>query len=111
MTTETLQLPPSILNVLARRGMTTPERIEAFLNPSLEALASPHAFDQMQIAVDRLLAAVQAEQPIAVYADRDVDGLTGLAILVRTLRTLGGTVVWGSPVNGRGVERDVIEKL
>src|SRR5436189_237191 len=107
---ETLQLPPSIAEVLARRGIETADQAAAFLNPSLDHLESPHAFGQMSTAVERLLAAVRTEQPIAIYADRDVDGLSGLAILVRTLRTLGGTVVWGSPVKGRGLERDVLER-
>jgi single-stranded-DNA-specific exonuclease len=108
---EALNLPASIAEILLQRGVDTPEKAEAFLNPSLEHLASPHTFDQMQIAVDRLLRAVRTEQPIAIYADRDVDGLTGLAVLVRTLRTLGGHVVWGSPMKGRGLEREVLERL
>jgi single-stranded-DNA-specific exonuclease len=104
-------LPRSIAHVLARRGFDTPEKIEALLNPSLSHLESPHAFADMPIAVSRLLEAVQAEQPIAIYADRDVDGLSGLAVLVRSLRSLGGRVIWGSPVKGRGLERAVLEKL
>ena len=104
-------LPPSLVEVLARRGMTTAEKIESFLNPSLDQLASPHVFGQMKTAVDRLLLAVKQEQPIAIYADRDVDGLTGLAVLARSLRTLGAEVVWGSPMKGRGVDRTVLERL
>ena len=111
MTLAARSLPASIARVLDGRGIVTDEAIGSFLSPSLDRLVSPHAFSQMQMAVDRLLAAIKADQPIAVYADRDVDGLTGLTVLVRTLRTLGATVIWGSPVRGRGVERDVIEKL
>jgi single-stranded-DNA-specific exonuclease len=106
-----LQLPRSITEVLAARGLAHSEAIDALLNPSLDRLASPHAFLDMQIAVDRLLAAVRAEEPIAIYADRDVDGLTGLAVLARTLRSLGGIAFWGSPQKGRGVEREVLERL
>src|SRR4051812_40229155 len=106
-----IALPPSIEQVLAQRGFDTPEKIDALLNPSLNHLESPHAFADMAIAVRRLLDAVQAEQPIAIYADRDVDGLSGLAVLVRSLRSLGGRVVWGSPVKGRGLERAVLERL
>ncbi len=108
---EAHHLPASIAQVLLGRGVTTSEQADHFLNPSLDRLVSPHAFDQMQIAVDRLLVAIRAEEPIAIYADRDVDGLTGLAILTRSLRTLGAQVVWGSPVQGRGVERAVLERL
>ena len=55
--------------------------------------------------------AVDAEQPIGIYADRDVDGLTGLAILVRSLRALGGKIHWANPLKGRGVERAGLESL
>ncbi len=108
---EALKLPRSIADVLIQRGLDTPEKAGAFLDPSLDRLGSPHLFGQMQIAVERLLTAVRAEQPVAIYADRDVDGLAGLAVLVRTLRSLGGTVIWGSPVKGRGLEREVLERL
>ena len=106
-----LQLPPSIAQVLWHRGIRTEQEATAFLSPALEQLGSPHAFPQMTRAVDRLLKAVRAEEPIAIYADRDVDGLTGLAILARTLRSVGGQVIWGSPVKGRGLERPVLERL
>jgi single-stranded-DNA-specific exonuclease len=71
----------------------------------------PERFPQMVQAVDRLRGALKQEQPIAIYADRDVDGLTGLAILARTLRTLGGSVHWGSPLKGRGLAHDVLQDL
>lgn len=103
------EFPPSLQRVLKSRGFDA--NLDAFLNPTLEHLASPHQFGQMEAAVQRLLLAVRLEQPVAIYADRDVDGLTGLAILVRTLRSLGGQAVWGSPTKGRGVDRDVLEKL
>ena len=65
----------------------------------------------MDKAVNRLRHAIRAEEPIAIYADRDVDGLSGLAIIARSLRTLGANVSWGSPLEGRGVERAVLETL
>jgi len=104
-------LPPSLVQVLHGRGFATPESIEAFLAPSLDALSSPDAFPDMEAAVGCLRTAIKDEQPIAIYADRDVDGLSGLAILLRTLRTLGAQVIWGSPLKGRGVERAILESL
>lgn len=65
----------------------------------------------MEQAVARLLAAIDREEPIGLYADRDVDGLAGLTLLVRTLRTLGGRVHWACPVLGRGVEHAALERL
>src|SRR5438128_794241 len=102
-------LHPSLLQVLSRRGYKTQVAIDQFLSPSLEL--SPFSITDMDKAVERLRRAIRQEEPIALYADRDVDGLTGLAILVRSLRTLGAQVVWGSPINGRGLQRSVLETL
>jgi len=105
------RLPPSLIQVLNNRGFRTAEQLAAFLSPLLESLASPDAFPHMGAAIKCLREAIRLEEPIAIYADRDVDGLSGLAILLRTLRTLGGHVHWGSPLQGRGLERAVLEDL
>jgi single-stranded-DNA-specific exonuclease len=102
-------LPPSLLQVLHRRGHQTPAQIDQILMPSLDL--SPFSVTDMDKAVERLRLAIRREEPIALYADRDVDGLSGLAILVRSLRTLGANTFWGSPLQGRGLERPVLETL
>lgn len=104
-------LPPSIQQLLRSRGFETEAQIEALLSPALSSLASPDVFSHMEVAVKRLLKAIQQEETIAIYADRDVDGLTGLAILIRSLRTLGAQVIWGSPLKGRGLDHGVLEDL
>ena len=102
-------LPPSLLRVLHRRGYKTEDHINRFLAPPLHL--APFSITDLSKAVERLRQAIRREEPIALYADRDVDGLSGLAILVRSLRTLGANVVWGSPLEGRGLERSVLETL
>jgi single-stranded-DNA-specific exonuclease len=102
-------LPPSLLRVLHRRGYATEDRIHRLLAPPLQL--SPFSITDLTKAVDRLRQSIRREEPIALYADRDVDGLSGLAILVRSLRTLGANVVWGSPLGGRGLARSVLETL
>jgi single-stranded-DNA-specific exonuclease len=102
-------LHPSLVHVLDGRGYKTRTAIDQFLSPSLDL--SPFSVTQMDKAVERIRHAIRQEEPIALYADRDVDGLSGLAILVRSLRTLGASVVWGSPLEGRGLERAVLKTL
>ena len=102
-------LHSSLLDVLRRRGYHTQAHVEQLLAPSLAL--SPFVIPDMEKAVARLREAIRREEPIGLYADRDVDGLSGLAILVRSLRTLGGKVSWGSPLCGRGVERAVLQTL
>jgi single-stranded-DNA-specific exonuclease len=103
------ELPPSLLQVLRARGFTTPAAIEQLLTPSLDLRS--YDVPDMGKAVERLREAIRKEEPIAIYADRDVDGLSGMAILARSLKTLGAIVHWGSPLHGRGVERAVLETL
>jgi single-stranded-DNA-specific exonuclease len=102
-------LHPSILQVLHRRGFRTQAQIDQVLLPSLDLAF--FSITDMDKAVDRIRKAIRVEESIAIYADRDVDGLSGLAILVRSLRTLGAKVEWGSPLQGRGLERAVLETL
>src|SRR4051812_26574845 len=111
MTAAAKSFLPSIESILRRRGVESALERDALLTPALDQLGAPDLFPQMAQAVQRLLQAIQREEPIALYADRDVDGLTGLAILARSVRTLGGQVVWGNPLSGRGVERAVLETL
>lgn len=103
------ELPPSLVQVLYHRGYKTPESIQQLIAPELPRNAFP--IPELAKAVERLRPVIDDEGPIAIYADRDVDGLTGLAILARTLKTLGAQVHWGSPLNGRGLQRDVLSSL
>jgi len=102
-------LPPSLRKVLQARGYTTSEGIDRLLQPPLDLPS--FTVPDMGKAVERLRAIIQAEDAVAIYADRDVDGLSGMAILARTLKTLGARVHWGSPLHGRGLERAVLERL
>jgi len=106
-----IALPPSLLQLLHTRGIRSEDDRTSWLAPSLQNLSHPDRYPDMPKAVAWLRAAVDAEQPIAIYADRDVDGITGLTILVRSLRTLGGNVIWGNPAAGRGLQRPILEKL
>ena len=81
-----------LAGILLRRGITTPEAAERFLNPRLKTLADPFVLPQMQEAVERILAAVDRRESIALYGDYDVDGVTSLALLSALLQAYGATV-------------------
>ncbi len=72
--------------LLARRGLTAPEAIDAFLRPHPSALADPFRMADMGRAVDRLAAAHRRREPVAIHRYRDIDGLTSTAILARAER-------------------------
>jgi single-stranded-DNA-specific exonuclease len=80
---------PTLARVLARRGVD-PGNATDFLNPSLrDLLPDPMVLRDMGPAADRMLAALRARQPVAVFADYDVDGATSAALVIRWLRALG----------------------
>ena len=81
--------PPLLAAVLAARGMDTPEQADAFLNIGPEALYDPMALRDMDKAVSRIRAAMEADEPVAVFGDYDVDGITSTCLLTDYLRRRG----------------------
>ncbi len=75
--------------LLIGRGFASPAAAESYLQPRLKTLADPLRLPAMPAAVDRLLAAIDGGERIALYGDYDVDGVTSLALLARVLRAYG----------------------
>ena len=68
----------------------------------------------MEIAVERIRAAVERGARICVHGDYDVDGICATALAVLVLRELGADVVWHLPSRfeeGYGVSRDTLARL
>lgn len=86
-------LPDPLARVLAARGMTDPDEVRAFLRPTFDSLHDPRLLPDMEAAVDRILAAVEAEETILVHGDYDADGMCATALAVRGLRRLGARAV------------------
>jgi single-stranded-DNA-specific exonuclease len=77
--------------VLAARGLIDPTTASLFLQPKLTQLHDPSLIPDLDRAAERLLAALRADEPIVIYGDYDVDGVTGTAILFHMLRALKPT--------------------
>ncbi len=106
-----LQISPTAASVLVNRGMDTPEAARDFLNPSIEGLHNPFLLPDIYPAVDRIRAAVDRKEKILVYGDRDVDGVTSICVMVRTLVALGADVAWYIPSDeGYGLHNDIIKR-
>ncbi len=82
-------VPPLLAPLLARRGVGDAAAAEAFLTPRREHLHDPFALFGMSGAVERLLAARQRGERIAVVGDYDVDGVTATALLLAVFRACG----------------------
>jgi single-stranded-DNA-specific exonuclease len=77
-----------VSRILAARGITRDDEIDAFLGPKLTHLHDPSLIPDMDRAVGRILAALDRREAITIYGDYDVDGITAAAILFHTLRHL-----------------------
>lgn len=77
---------PMLAQLLANRGLTRPEDIRAFLNLQDYQPTSGWELPDMEAAVQRILKAVETQEPILIYGDFDVDGITGTSVLYETLK-------------------------
>ena len=85
-------MPKLLHALLIERGITSAAEAEAFLHPDETLLHDPLLLPDMDKAVARLRAALEAGGRICVYGDYDVDGITAAAILYLHLRSLGANV-------------------
>lgn len=90
--TGSLSLPDALAGLLVARGHATEAAARRYLRPALEHLHDPLAIAGMTTAVARIAEAVRAGERILVHGDYDVDGICSTALVVRTLRALGGDV-------------------
>lgn len=111
---QAIGIPAIIARILGQRGLGTPEQARAFLKPELSQLHDPAAMPGLIQAADRLVAAARAAEPIVIYGDYDVDGITGSAILWQALRLADANVRVYVPhrlEEGYGLNLEAVEKL
>src|SRR5205814_843738 len=109
-----LGVPAALGRVLWARGYREQAEAERFLEPRFEHLPNPFELKGIDAAVSRLQRALLQGEPICVYGDYDVDGVTSTALLVSVLRRLGGSVDFYVPqrlVEGYGLNVQALEKL
>jgi single-stranded-DNA-specific exonuclease len=92
---EELELSEPVAVTLVRRGYRTPELARAFL--AADESHPPAAFEGMELVVERVRETIAADRRITIHGDFDVDGVCATAVMVKTLRDLGGEVDWFIP--------------
>jgi len=80
-----------IARLLFRKGFSTAEEVQAFLQPRLKSLSDPFLVPKMDAAVSRIFAALDRHERIALFGDYDVDGVTSLALMAETLQAYGAS--------------------
>lgn len=105
---------PLVAELLARKGITTPDAALAFLNPRYYRPTPPLELPDAGRAVERLARAIREHQPVVVWGDFDVDGQTATAIMFSALHTLGASVRFYVPhrqEESRGLNLPALKEL
>lgn len=82
-------LPQILEKLLVSRGFINRELVDDFINPDIKSLSDPMLLLNMDKAVTRLLKAFREDEKICIYADFDLDGTSGLALLLTGIKKLG----------------------
>lgn len=107
-----LRISPLLAQCILNRGLSDRAAISAFLQPRLKDLSDPCLLPGMGAAVDRLFRARARQEPLVIFGDYDVDGVTSTALLLEVLRALGWPVNGYLPHRmdeGYGLGRDAVE--
>ena len=90
-------LPEPLARTLALRGITTFDGAKLFFRPDLAHVHDPFLMKDMDVAVDRVIQAIENKERVLVYGDYDVDGTTATALMVSFLRDNGVDSVYFIP--------------
>jgi single-stranded-DNA-specific exonuclease len=84
-----LKAPKLFAQCLLNRGHLTAEEALRFLDPKLSSLSDPFLLPNMEVAVERLFEARERAEPLVIFGDYDVDGITSTALLSEFFSALG----------------------
>ncbi len=79
----------AVSTLLARRGFSDDTGLDRFLSAGAGALHDLRRMTDADLALDRIDAALEADERIAIWGDYDADGMTAIAVWVTALRRLG----------------------
>jgi single-stranded-DNA-specific exonuclease len=107
-----LNLLPLLAQCLLNRDLCAPDGICRFLQPRLKNLSDPFLLPNMSAAVERLFRSRQADEPVVIFGDYDVDGVSSTALLFEVLSSLHWNVCYYLPhriEEGYGLSRQALE--
>jgi len=107
-----LKILPLLAQCLLNRGLSDVAVINGFLQPRLKNLLDPFLLPDLAKAVDRLFRARQQKEPLTIFGDYDVDGVTSVCLLLEVLQTLGWSVDYYLPHRfdeGYGLSQEAVE--
>ena len=79
--------------VMANRNISTPHQADRFIRSTLDILPSPMDLNDMDVAAQRIFAALKQKEKILIFGDYDADGVTAATLLFFFLKSAGADVM------------------
>lgn len=95
-------LDKDITTLLYNREIIDNEDIKIFLYGGVEDITSPFLLKDIDKAVERLEIAKEKGEPVWIYGDYDVDGITSVSLCYLALKELGYNVKYYIPLRDEG---------
>ncbi|MBR6641551.1 MAG: single-stranded-DNA-specific exonuclease RecJ [Clostridia bacterium] len=111
--TEKFKISEVAAKMLLAKDLTE-DKIDEYLNPSIDKLHDPYLLNDMDVLVDRIILAKTRNEKVAIYGDYDVDGITSITLIYTFLRDLGLDMVYYLPdriEEGYGLNTEALKKL
>ncbi len=108
------KFPRILRQIVFNRGYPTDAEARAYLNAKPSFDTDPFGMTDMRAAVDRIRYAIEHSEPIAIYGDYDVDGVTSTALLVEALQFLNADARGYIPnrfEEGYGLNNNALDEL
>lgn len=103
-----------LATILVNRNIVKEDDIRLFLNPVRDDFYNPFLIKDMDIAVKRILEAIQKKEKVTIYGDYDVDGITSITVLKSFLKDIGLDADFYIPnrlEEGYGLNKNAIDKI
>lgn len=111
---EKYNLTDLVANILVSRNIVEDNQIKVFLNPTRNDFYDPFTLPNMEIAVNRIIKAINEKEKIIIYGDYDVDGITSICVLKQFLESRGIEVNQTIPNRldeGYGLNKNAISRI
>jgi len=109
---QSININPVLSKILLNRDVTNFSEAKSYFRPSIEDCHDPFLMKDMEIAVNRLIKAVDSKESILVYGDYDVDGSTSVSMMYGFLKNYCENLYYYIPdryLEGYGISRQGID--
>ena len=103
-----------VATILVNKNIIEDEKIKLFLNPTRNNFHNPLLMPDMEIALDRIIKAIDNNEKVIIYGDYDVDGITSTTVLKSFLEERGlhtDSYIPNRLDEGYGLNNEALDKI